>query len=108
MVYDLEEIQRRIIPIAQKYRLSAVYLFGSYARGTARADSDLDFLVDTAGTEIKSLFSLGALYNDLEDAFQVPVDLITVNALTQRAQMPGDAAFRDMVWKEKVVLYDAA
>ena len=108
MVYELEEIRRRIIPIAKKYRLPAVYLFGSYARGSAREDSDLDFLVDTTGTEIKSLFSLGALYNELEDAFEVPVDLVTVNTLSQQALMPSDERFRDTGWKEKITLYDAA
>ena len=36
MICTLDEIRRIIVPIAQKYNLSAVYLFGSYARGTAR------------------------------------------------------------------------
>ena len=32
MVYTIEQIQEKIIPLAEKYNLSAVYLFGSYAR----------------------------------------------------------------------------
>ncbi len=108
MVYSLDDIRRIVAPIARKYRLPAVYLFGSYARGTATEESDLDFLVDTDGTEIKSLFALGALYNDLEEAFLKKIDLITVSSLTQRASMPSEAQFRDTVWKEKIVLYDAA
>ena len=108
MVYTLDEIRQIVQPIARKYRLPAVYLFGSYARGTATEESDLDFLVDTAGTELKSLFALGALYNDLEEAFRKKIDLITVNALTQRIALPSEAQFRDAVWKEKVTLYDAA
>ena len=54
MIYTLDEIRRIITPIAQKYNLSAVYLFGSYARGTAREDSDLDLLVDTTGARTVS------------------------------------------------------
>ena len=108
MMYTLEEIRRIIRPIAEKYRLPAVYLFGSYARGTAAEHSDLDLLVDTAGTEIKSLLSLGALYNELSEAFTIPVDLITVNSLTQRAAMPSEEQFRNAVWKERVTIYDAA
>ena len=108
LIYTLDEIRRIVLPIAQKYRLPAVYLFGSYARGAATEDSDLDFLVDTTGTELKSLFSLGSLYNDLADAFQRPIDLITVSSLTQRTSMPSEEQFRETVWKEKITLYDAA
>ena len=35
LIYTLDEIRRIVLPIAQKYRLPAVYLFGSYARGAA-------------------------------------------------------------------------
>ena len=82
--------------------------FGSYARGDATETSDLDFLVDTTGTELKSLLTLGALYTELEEAFQKPIDLITLNSLTQRAQMPSEETFRDTVWKERVNLYEVA
>ena len=49
-----------------------------------------------------------ALYTELEEAFQKPIDLITLNSLTQRAQMPSEEAFRDTVWKERVNLYEVA
>ena len=42
MVYTIDEIRQIITPIAKKYGLPAVYLFGSYARGTANEDSDVD------------------------------------------------------------------
>lgn len=58
MICTLDEIRRIIVPIAQKYNLSAVYLFGSYARGTAREDSDLDLLVDTTGARIAVFLNL--------------------------------------------------
>ena len=45
----------RIAPIAPKYGLKAVYLFGCYARGEATDSSDIDLIVDTAGTDLKSL-----------------------------------------------------
>ena len=52
MVYTLDEIRRRVQPVAEKYHLKAVYVFGSYARGDAREDSDVDLLVDLAGAEL--------------------------------------------------------
>ncbi len=105
MIYTIDQIKNILEPIARKYNLPAVYLFGSYARGAAHEESDIDFLIDTTGTTLKSLLSLGALYNDLEEAFHKPIDLITVSALSQRAQMPSEISFRDTVWKEKVNLY---
>ncbi len=108
MIYTIDEIRRIVKPIAEKYRIPAIYLFGSYARGTANEHSDVDLLVDTAGTELKSLLTLGALYNDLEEALGKKIDLITVNSLQQRLQVPSERTFRDTVWKEKVSLYDAA
>lgn len=108
MIYTLEELRSIISPIAKKYSLPAVYLFGSYARGTAIETSDVDILVDTTGTKLKGLFALGALYCDLEDALGKPIDLITVSSLRQKEQMPSDKLFRETVLKEKVDLYVAA
>lgn len=108
MIYSIEEIRQRIAPIAKKYGVKAVFLFGSYARGEAREDSDIDLLVDTGGTNLRSLFSIGALYCDLESALGKSIDLITVSALEQRAQMPSEEMFRNTVMKERMSIYDAA
>lgn len=40
MVYSIAEIQCRVMPIIEKYRILAMYLFGSCARGEATEDSD--------------------------------------------------------------------
>ena len=108
MVYTVSEIESIIRPIAEKFGLKAVYLFGSYARNEATEDSDIDLLVDTTGTQIRSLFSLGALYCELEDALQKKLDLITVSALEQPAQMQSDEVFRENVRRERVELYAVA
>lgn len=47
MIYTAEEIRRRITPVAVRYRLKVVYLFGSYARGEATDENDIDLLIDT-------------------------------------------------------------
>ena len=108
MIYSVEDISRIVSPIAKRYGLRAVYLFGSYARGTATADSDIDLLIDTTGTQIKSLLQVASIYCDLEEALGKPVDLITVSSLEQRAQMPSEEHFRKAVWDEKVGIYEAA
>ena len=104
MIYTLEEIRSRTLPIIQKYHIPAMYLFGSYARGQATEDSDLDFLVDTTDTDLTSLLRLAALYCDLEDAFEKRIDLITVRSIMQNTDMASDIDFRNAVLKERVRL----
>lgn len=108
MIYSFVEIKNRVIPIIQKYNIPAMYLFGSYARGDANENSDLDFLVDTAGTRLTSLLSLGELYCDLEDAFGKHIDLVTVRAIMQNNKMESDFDFRETVLRERVKLNDVA
>lgn len=108
MIYAVDEIARIVRPIAQRHGLRAVYLFGSYARGAATEASDIDLLIDTTGTNIKSLLQVAAVYCELEDALGKRVDLITVSSLEQRAQMPSEQNFRKTVWSEKVDIYVAA
>ena len=44
-VLTIEMIKDVIAPIAAKYGVESIYVFGSYARGEATIDSDIDFLV---------------------------------------------------------------
>ena len=108
MIYTIDEIREIITPVAKKYNLKAVYLFGSYARGCATETSDVDLLIDTSGTSIQTLFDLGAVYCDLEDALQKPIDLLTVSSLLQNIQLPSEESFRNTVQKERKVLYAVA
>lgn len=104
MIYSFDEIQRRAAPLIKKYGIPALYLFGSYARGEATDDSDMDFLVDTTGTELTSLLRLGALYCDLEDTFGKAIDLITVSSIMQSSTAESDSDFTATVLKERVKL----
>ena len=75
MVTDIASIQNTIRPIAEKYGLEKVYLFGSRARGNERPDSDYDFLVSKG--QVKNLWLMASLWEDMEAAFHAPVDVIT-------------------------------
>ena len=108
MIYTLAEIKNKVMPILEKYRIPAMYLFGSYARENATEDSDIVFLIDTTGTDLTSLLRLGALYCDLEETFQKPIDLITVGAIMQESTMESDIDFRNTVLRERVRLDDVA
>ncbi|MDR1620013.1 MAG: nucleotidyltransferase domain-containing protein, partial [Clostridiales bacterium] len=83
MIYTLDELKRKIAPIARKYDIPAVYVFGSYARGEATDESDVDLLISRQGSKIVSLFDLGALYNDLNEELGIGLDLVTEDSLSQ-------------------------
>ena len=108
MIYTLDEIAQRIRPVAEKYHLQAVYVFGSYARGEAKDDSDVDLLVDTDGENLKTLFALGGLYSDLEDALEKELSLVTVDSLEQPCRMESDIYFRENVTRERRKIYAVA
>ena len=108
MLYTVDMIRNKTVPIAKAHGVKRMGLFGSYARGEADENSDVDLLIDTTGTSIKTLLDLGAVYCDLEEALGKSVDLLTLSAFTQRAQMPSEAAFRQAVQEERKVLYAAA
>ncbi|MCI9582802.1 nucleotidyltransferase domain-containing protein [Clostridiaceae bacterium] len=40
-IFTLKDIVSLVKPIAEKYKVKEIYLFGSYARGEADGDSDL-------------------------------------------------------------------
>ena len=84
MIYTIEEITERVRPVAEKYGIPRVYLFGSYARGEATDKSDVDLLVDTV--KVRGLFWLGGLYDDLRSALEKDIDMVTVRTLYQDAE----------------------
>lgn len=108
MVYTTDEIKNIITPIAEKYNLKAVFLFGSYARGTANENSDIDLLIDTTGTELDTLFKLGAIYDDLSIALCKEIDMITVSSLEQPVIRQSEIAFRENIFRERKNLYAVA
>ena len=104
MIYSLDQIRDAITPIAEKYRIPAVYLFGSYARGTATEDSDIDFLIDTTGVNLRGL-EWGGLYNDFDEAFEKSIDMVTLRSLDQNVRRQSQIHFRENVLRERKQIY---
>jgi len=105
VIYTIEQIKERITPVAIQYRLSAVYLFGSYAVGEANDESDIDILVDKTGSGLKGMFAMGGLYNDLREAVGKSIDLVTTDALNQESTRERTPWFVKNTNKTKIKIY---
>ena len=72
------------------------WLFGSYARGEQRKDSDIDILVDFDPTV--GLFKYAAIYTDLKELLDCEVDLVHDGALKPYANATAD--------RDKILIYE--
>ena len=93
-VFTIKDIVRLVKPVAEKYGVKAVYLFGSYARGEADEDSDLDFLV--FGGEDFKLTMIFALAEDLRDILKKNVDVFEISEINK------DSDFYNAIMKERL------
>ncbi|MDR0928926.1 MAG: nucleotidyltransferase domain-containing protein [Oscillospiraceae bacterium] len=71
----LPAIETAVREAAADYPVSRVYLFGSYARGTARDGSDIDFYVEFSRAPI-SLFVYCGFRATLQRLLGRPVDIV--------------------------------
>ena len=94
--YTIEEIKKISTPVAQRYGIKKLALFGSYARGEQRASSDLDFLIEKG--KVRDLYSFFGFIHALEDDLGVHVDVLTYDSL--RESLISDAL------EDEVVLYE--
>ena len=100
MVYDMKksvvEVKRRIIPILRRYGVAKAAIFGSFVRGEAKEDSDLDLLVEFKGE--KSLIDLAGLKIELEETLGISVDVLTYDSL--------HPLLKDRILREQEVIYE--
>lgn len=90
----LKEKREEILAIAAKHGAYNIRIFGSVARGEAREDSDIDFLVELETN--RSLLDRIALIQDLEDLLGRKVDVAKLINLR--------ASIRDRVLNEAIQL----
>jgi predicted nucleotidyltransferase len=68
-------IIEKIISMLSRHGAKKIALFGSYVRGEASPESDIDILVEFS--ERKSLLDLVGIEQELSDALNVKADLLT-------------------------------
>lgn len=95
-MYTIETIREKVIPIAKKYGVKKISLFGSYARGEADEKSDLDFLFERG--KIRGLIHYCSFLNALEEEFKCHVDLVSEGI--------SDKEFLGEIKNDEVILYE--
>lgn len=96
MRYTINEIKNRTVPIAKAYGIGRMSLFGSYARGEAKDDSDIDLYIEKG--RLKSLLQYFAFVDELENALDCHVDVVTTGI--------EDKQFLSSIMQEGVLLYE--
>ncbi len=95
-IFTAEDIKILVKPLAEKYHIQEVYIFGSYARGDATEKSDLDFLI-FGGENFKPtmIFSFA---EELRELIKKTVDVFEIRELNI------DSEFYKNVMQEKVLV----
>lgn len=71
-IYTIDEIKINLKKILGKTDVIKVILFGSYAKNSATANSDIDLVIDSSGKLIG--FKLFSLISKIEELFKKDVD----------------------------------
>ena len=93
----LDELKEIVGPIASRYNIKRVYLFGSRARGDNDGDSDYDFIIHCP--EEMGLIGLTNFRNELMQALGKSVDFAYEDHLT--------SGFDSIVGRDRVLLYES-
>lgn len=93
---SFDEIAHSVSLVAQKYHVDKIYLFGSYARGEANEDSDLDFLV-FGGKNFK-LTMIFALAEDLREMLKKKIDVFEITEINLNSD------FYKTLMKERILI----
>ncbi len=99
-VTSLDEIKELIEQhkpeLKRQFHVDKIGVFGSYARGTPKKRSDVDFLV-TFDTNV-SPFTLGGLYAHLQEIIGMNIDVVPLEDLRPE--------LRENVMKDVVYIYE--
>lgn len=94
----IAEITEIVASACKEFQVKRLDIFGSFARGAEKLDSDIDLLVEFENPESRPSKRYFGLLHYLEDAFGCEVDLLTMNSLK-------NPVFRRQVLTERVNIY---
>jgi len=89
-------IFKKLTSILAAYGAKKISIFGSYARGEANPESDMDIIVEFS--ERKTLFDIVGIEQELSEVLGIKVDLLTEKSISPYLV--------DRIKKEMVVIYE--
>ncbi|MCL1833243.1 MAG: nucleotidyltransferase domain-containing protein [Leptospirales bacterium] len=96
--YQVDEIRDMLFPVFSSEPIYRAILFGSYAKGEATDNSDIDIVIDSRG-ELHGL-DFFAVLDGIVETLNKPVDLIEISEIKH------DAPILEDIRQEGIVLYE--
>ena len=101
-VYTRDELIAVLRECGKRFNIPTLYLFGSYARGDATPESDVDVIYD--GRNLRGLFESSNARLYLCDQLGKDVDWVPLDGFLQEMHEPYRASFVNAVMKDRVVI----
>lgn len=95
-IYTIEQLKAMLTPVFRVHGVKSAVLFGSYGKGVAGADSDIDLLVDS---RLRGLRFVG-LMEDVRSTVDKDVDLLDISHVEDNSKV------QEEIQKTGVLLYE--
>lgn len=92
-----KELQAKLLQYLLPYHPARIGIFGSFARGENKTESDLDILIKFQGRI--SLLKLVQIEQELGDKLGIPIDLVTENSLK-------NPRLKEYIEKDLITIYE--
>ena len=83
IIYTQDQIRNILYPVFKEHNVHKAFLFGSYVKGMASAESDIDIVVDSG---LRGLSFYGLL-EDVVTSLDKEVDLLDVTQITPESEI---------------------
>lgn len=97
-IYTVEELKKILKNIFKNFAVKKAILFGSYAKNTPTAKSDIDLVIDSEG-KLLNIYFYGLL-EDLVQKLQKNVDLFEISEIQK-----GSKIYKD-IENEGIIVYE--
>ncbi len=96
-IYTLNELQSLLLPVFRHHDVRRAVLFGSYGKGKADSQSDVDLLVDS---DLRGLRFVG-LIEDVRSALEKEVDVLDVSHIVKGSEIDSEIKRTGILLYEK-------
>jgi predicted nucleotidyltransferase len=98
-IYRIDDIKQKLRPVFESAPVYRAILFGSYAKGQATEQSDVDIVIDGRG-ELRGLRFYGVL-DGVTSALSKNIDLIELSEIKEGSPILDEISTRGIVLYER-------